>query len=267
MLFRIVILVFIANLLGACSMNMFYYFPDKNPVQASANATEHSIAFHKEKSVHGLFFPKKNPIASVFILHGNAGNLTGWQSVAEMLWEEGYQPFIIDYPGFGNSDGKPKHATVIEASQKSFEYFCQLKEVDSTKKILMGFSLGGNLALKIGTDYQDKLDALVVEGAFTNYRAIGMARVAKPIRFAPWLVLGNKFKGEELIREWKKPLLVVHSKKDEVVPYAMGKEIYENAGTPQKELWTIDGKHLQGFGLYSEEYFIHLKALLDKGDQ
>src|SRR6187549_2966805 len=96
-------------LLCGCSMSSFYYFPDKTKVTASYNATEHYIPFKGEKSVHGLFFKKENPIASVFILHGNAGNLTGWQNVAESMWDEGYQAFIIDYPGFGNSDGRTRH--------------------------------------------------------------------------------------------------------------------------------------------------------------
>ncbi|MBI3136767.1 MAG: alpha/beta fold hydrolase [Bacteroidetes bacterium] len=256
------LLVISGLLLSSCSMNMFYYFPDKTTVSVSENGTEKYIPFKKEKSVHGVLFKKKDPIASVFILHGNAGNLNGWQSVAEMLWEEGYQTFIIDYPGFGNSDGQARHNQVIESSQKAFEYFDSLPEVAGTKKILMGFSLGGNLALKIGSDYQDRLDAMVIEGAFTNYRAIGIASVPKILRFAPWLVLGSKFKGEELIQNWKKPLLVVHSTTDEIIPYEMGKEIYKNAGAERKELWTIKGTHLQGFGLYPTEYFFKIRNLL-----
>jgi uncharacterized protein len=253
---------FSALLLSSCSMNMFYYFPDKAAVSASENATEHYIPFKGEKSVHGLFFEKKDPVASVFILHGNAGSLTGWQSVAEMLWEEGYQTFIIDYPEFGNSGGQARHNPVISSSQKAFEYFNALPQVAGTKKVIMGFSLGGNLALKIGTDYQDQLDAMVIEGAFTNHRDIGIASVSRAFRFAPWLVLGSKFKGEELIRDWKKPLLVVHSATDEVIPYEMGKTIYQNAGTTRKELWTIKGTHLQGFGLYPTEYFFKIRNLL-----
>ncbi|MBL7897455.1 MAG: alpha/beta fold hydrolase [Crocinitomicaceae bacterium] len=249
-------------MVSSCSMNMFYYFPDKNPVEASPLATDHYIEYKEGKNIHGLFFQKENPVATVFILHGNAGSLTGWQSVSEMFWEEGYQSFIIDYPEFGNSDGKAKHNQVIESSQKAFDYFLSLPEVEGTKKIVLGFSLGGNLALKVATENQDKIDALVVEGAFTNYRDIGIASVPKILRFAPWMVLGNKFKGEELIRDFKKPILVVHSTEDEVIPYKMGEEIYKNAGSIRKELWTIKGLHLQGFGLHPTEYFYKIRNLL-----
>lgn len=249
-------------LLNSCSMNVFFYFPDKAEVIKSSKATEFYIPFKKEKSVHGIFFKKDKPRASIFILHGNGGNLTGWQSVAEMLWEDGYQTFIFDYPEYGNSDGQARHNQVIESSQKAFDYFKNLPEVEGTKKIVMGFSLGGNMALKIGHDNQESLDAMVLEGAFTNQREIGIYTTPKIFRFAPWLVLGSKFRGEELIRDWKKPLLVVHSTDDKVCPYEMGKEIYNNAGSDKKELWTIKGAHLQGFGLDSETYFTKIRKLI-----
>lgn len=259
-------LLFIAPavlILTGCSFNSFYYFPDTNKVVASPNAIEYYIPYDGDKKIHTLFFKQDYPIASVFILHGNGGSLGGWQSVAEMLWEEGYQAYIIDYPGFGNSDGKPKHTAVIESTQKAFDHFISLPGVDSTKKIIMGFSLGGNLALKIGPDNQEYLDAMVVEGLFNNYRDIGINHTPKILQFAPFLMLGSKFKGEETIKNWTKPLLVVHSKEDHDCPYEMGKEVYENAASEKKELWTIDGPHIAGFAKYQEQYFYKIRRLIE----
>lgn len=248
--------------LTSCSMNMFYYHPDKSDVEEHASALQFRVPYEKKKSVQALFFEKEYATASVFICHGNAGNLTGWQSVAEMFWEENFQAFIFDYPEFGESDGKAKHNQVIVASQKAFEFFDSLPQVQNTKKIIIGFSLGGNLALKIAHDNKSKIDALIVEGAFTNHRDIGIQTVPKWLRFAPYLVLGSKFRGEELIQNWDKPLLVVHSEDDEVIPFEMGKEIYENSPSTKKELWKIKGKHLQGFGLYAETYFDKINKLI-----
>jgi len=259
---KIIAFTLISFLIASCSCNPFYYFPDKNEVIASSKATEFYIPYHKEKKVHAVYFKKEKPIASIFILHGNGGSLAGWQSVAEMLWEEGYQTFMIDYPEYGNSDGHAQHNEVIESSQKSFDFFAALPEVASTKKIIMGFSLGGNLALKIGVDNQDQLDAMVVEGAFTNYRKIGIDHTPKVFRFAPFLILGNKFKGEELIKSWTKPLLVVHSTDDNACPYEMGKEIYTNASSERKEMWTIKGPHIAGFANYSSEYLYKIGNLM-----
>ena len=246
----------------SCAFNGFYYFPDKNPVTVSNRAVEYRVKYDKEKTIQAVHFKKENPKASIFILHGNGGSLAGWQSVAEMLWEEGYQTYMIDYPGYGSSDGKPKHKTAIVAAQLAFEHFNNLPEVQGTKKIIMGFSLGGNLATKIGVDNQDNLDAMVIEGAFNNYRDVGIDHTPKIFRFAPFLVLGSKFKGEEEIRKWKKPLLVVHSTDDKVCPYWMGKELYENADSDRKEMWTIKGPHIAGFANYSSQYLMKISNLV-----
>lgn len=245
-------------------MNVFYYHPDKDETVPAEKAELHQITYDKDKKINALLFKRDKPIASIFILHGNGGSLNGWQSVAEMIYEEGYQTFIIDFPGYGDSDGKAKHSQVIESSQKAFEYFNQLPEVSGTKKIMMGFSLGANLALKTSADNQDQLDGLILEGAFTNYREIGIYTTPKFLRFAPWLVLGSKFKGEELIKSWTKPLLIVHSKEDYVCPYFMGEEIYKNAASSKKELWTIPGKHLEGFRLKSGEYFAKIQKMVSE---
>lgn len=249
-------------LLQSCAFNGFYYFPDKSPVVASNQATEFHLKYDKEKTIHSVYFKKENPKASIFILHGNGGSLTGWQSVAEMLWNEGYQTYMIDYPGYGNSEGKAKHKNVISSAQLAFEHFNNLPAVQGTKKIIMGFSLGGNLALKIGADNQEQLDAMVIEGAFNNYREIGIDHTPKILRFAPYLVLGSKFKGEEEIKKWNKPLLVVHSTDDNVCPYWMGKEIYENADSDRKEMWTIKGPHIAGFANYSSQYLMKISNLV-----
>ena len=259
---KIILIAVISFFVVGCSMNVFFYFPDKNAVVASDKAEEIYIPYDKDKKIHALLFKKENPIASVFILHGNGGSLTGWQSVAEMLLDEGYQTFIFDYPEYGNSDGHARHNVVIEASQKAFEYFTAIPEVIPTKKIIMGFSLGANLALKIGPDNQDQLDAMVIEGGFTSYRKIGINNTPKLLRFAPFMLMGSKFKGEETIKSWTKPLLIVHSTEDDVIPYKMGQEIYKNAASTRKELWTIKGPHIGGFANYSSEYFFKIRNLV-----
>ncbi len=256
------LIITLAFVLNSCAFSSFFYFPDEEAVAESATGEDIYIEYDKGKKVHALFFERKDPIASVFILHGNAGNLSGWQSIAEALWEEGYQTFIYDYPGFGNSDGKTKHKEVIPSAQKSFDYFIELDQVKNTKKILLGYSLGGNLSCKIGPDNQENLDAMVIEGLFNNYRDIGISKTKGIMKMGSVLFLGAKFKGEETIKEWTKPLLIIHSTEDQTCPYWMGKEVFDNAGSTQKELWSIDGPHIRGMAKYEEQYLAKIKALV-----
>lgn len=251
--------------LGACAFNGSYYQPNTNKVHDFPDAESIYIPYGKQDSIHSFFFKQEDPVASLFLLHGNAGNLTSWGEVGDIFFQAGYQVMIIDYPGFGNSTGKASHKNVFPATQAAADYFLDHEQVKGTKKVLMGFSLGGNLAVKIGHDNPELFDAMLLEGAFESHKAIAVDRVPRPFKFAPYLVVKNAIKGRELIKTWNKPLLVIHSKDDAVCSYEMGKSLYENAiNTSQKELWTINGPHLAGLGQNFNVYLAKLKTLVDK---
>jgi uncharacterized protein len=256
-------LISILFLIGnGCSFNNLFYYPDTKEVSASTKGEDVYLEWAKGDTFHGVFYSAKNAIGSVYLLHGNAGSLKGWCHMAEIFWTAGFNAFIIDYPGFGNSDKKPRHNRVIKSGQSGFDYFVNRKEVIGTKKIIFGMSLGGNLTTKIGVDNQDQLDAMIIEGGFTNHHEVGLKRV--PILLKPIAFFGirSAIPGQRLMKKWTKPLLVVHSKEDKVVGYEMGVKLYEKSPSEKKELWTIKGKHLRGMAEYRAEYLKKIKALI-----
>ncbi|MCG8576885.1 MAG: lysophospholipase [Flavobacteriales bacterium] len=257
--YALVFLTFI--LLTSCSFNRLYYYPNTNEVPPSETAEDVYLEWSKTDTFHGLFYHAEAAETSIYFLHGNAGNLSGWRHLAEILWKDGYNVFIIDYPGFGNSDKTPRHKRVQQSAQKGLDYFIKRDEVKNTKKILFGMSLGGNLATKIGVENQGVLDAMILEGPFNSHRDVGLTRVPKALRPIAYFGVKNKIKGEKIIKEWYKPLLVVHSEEDQVCLYRMGKELYENASSIEKELWSIKGKHLRGFAEYRKEYLKKIRLL------
>tara|TARA_B110000046_G_C13014469_1_gene408034 strand:- start:2501 stop:3232 length:732 start_codon:yes stop_codon:yes gene_type:complete len=240
-----------------------FYQPNVDKVSTPPDAVSHYITYGEADSIHTLFYAKKDPIASLFILHGNAGNLTSWSEVADLYNQANYQVFIIDYPGFGNSSGKPKHKAVYESTQLAVEHFKNSPGVNDNRKLLMGFSLGGNLAVKVGYDNPNVFDAMLIEGAFESHKTIAIDRVTRPFKFAPALLVKDAVKGKKLIASWNKPLLVIHSTQDAICDYKMGKTLFNNAiGTAQKELWTIKGPHLAGLGLNFDKYLENVKKLV-----
>lgn len=250
-------------LLSSCAFNNMFYHPDPATVNTPPDAVSQYIKYGETDSIHSLFYEQKNATASIFILHGNAGSLTSWSEVADLFYQANYQVFIIDYPGFGNSTNKAKHKTVFEATQKAVEHFKNLPGVNDGKKLLMGFSLGGNLAIKVGHDNPDLFDAMLIEGAFESHKTVGVKQVTRPLKFAPYLFVKDVVKGKKLIASWNKPLLIVHSKQDAVCDYKMAQTLYESAiGTNQKELWTIKGPHLAGLGLNFDEYLEKVHDLI-----
>ena len=251
------------TLTSSCNFNRIFYYPDKDDTIVPKNVQLRTVVFDKDKTANALFYPLEEPIASVFFLHGNSGNLNLWKPLVNNLYDANFQVYIVDYPGFGDSEGKPNHKNVQETAQLAFDDFKNLSAVHGTKVILMGFSLGGNLATKIGTDNQESIDAMVLEGAFSSHKAIGADRTPRPMKFSAYLIIKNAINGKKLMREWIKPLLIVHSTEDPTCPYYMGVDLFENAASTKKELWTIKGKHLEGMNLHLETYMKKVKALIE----
>lgn len=256
---RTVLLLLIGALLTACGFNKQFYKPNPTAVETPVSATSHYIYTEKD-SVHILHYRPNAPKASMMILHGNAGNLNGWSEVADLFYLAGYEVFIMDYPGFGNSSGKARHKAVFSATDAVARYFNQ--ECQSDKRLLLGFSLGGNLALKVATDHPDYFSALCMEGAFDSQVNVARKRVPKPFRFMANLFVKNHINGAKLIQSWTKPLLIIHSKDDQVCPYEMGVRLHESAGSTQKELWTIKGPHLSGLGRNFDQYMLKVEGLM-----
>lgn len=252
------------SLLTSCSFNRAFYHPDTNRVVPFDPAESHYIPYGELDSIHAVFYPNETATTNLFILHGNAGNLTSWSTVADHFHAEGYQIFMLDYPGFGNSSGKPTHQTVIASADAAVTYFKELVKTDSKKNIALGYSLGGNLAIKVATDHPDFFDALIVEAPFDTHRAAAIYQVPRPLKFAPFLVVKNAINGHKLIEKWEKPILIIHSPEDRVCSYKMSQRLFEHAiHSAQKEFWTIKGPHLAGLRLNPDLYLAKMTKIVE----
>jgi uncharacterized protein len=250
--------------LSSCSFNRSFYYPDQAPVASFPDAEDHYIPYGENDSIHALFFKQDLPKANLFILHGNAGNLTSWGEMADLFYTSGYQVFILDYPSFGNSTGKLTHENVILSTEKAALYFNELPTAKDNKSILMGYSLGGNLAIKIGTNHPTLFDGMILEAPFDTHRAEAMHVVPALFRFAPFLLTKNTINGKKLIAKWTKPLLLIHSKDDQMCPYEMSQRLIKSAVlSEKKELWTIKGPHLAGLGQNLDLYLAKMNAMVE----
>lgn len=251
-------------ILSSCSFNRSFYHPDPSAVAPFPDSENHYIRYGESDSIHALFFPQELPKANLFILHGNAGNLSSWGEMADLFYTSGYQVFILDYPSFGNSTGKLTHENVIASTKEAALYYANLPTISAHKSIIMGYSLGGNLALKIAADHPTLFDAMILEAPFDTHKAQAMHVVPPPLRFAPFLLTKNAINGKKLIATWTKPLLLIHSRDDKVCPFEMSKRLLKSAVlTNQKELWEIKGPHLAGLGQNLDLYLAKMNAMVE----
>jgi len=184
---------------------------------------------------------------SVLFLHGNAGNIVTHFTGVLPLVKQGFEVFLFDYSGFGFSEGKATRNNVLLDANAALTYLIQQKNPNSKKLIIYGQSLGGHLATKVAAENENKIDGLVVEGAFSSHKDIA----AETAGIFGRIFVAEKYSGLKSIKEFNKPVLVIHSTEDQVIPFELGEKLFAAANEP-KEFYKIDKCHICGLSFYSE---------------
>ena len=206
-----------------------------------------------------LIQPKENYNGTtIYFLHGNAGNIVYNYGLMEPFMKNGFQVFMIDYSGFGFSQGKSKRNSVLRDGQEGLDYLLSRKDIHYHKLLIYGQSLGGHLAAVVGTKNQSVIDGLIVEGAFSSHKDIANDRVPVLSR----IFVREMYSAEKSIRNYKKDLLIIHSTEDKTIPYKHGERLYEVANEP-KSLYTIDGRHVFGPLLYGDSIMLKMKEMVE----
>ena len=180
--------------------------------------------------LNGWFF--KNPTASSTILfaHGNAGNISDRLLKIKFFYDLGLNVFIFDYRGYGKSQGRPSEAGIYQDAQSAYDYLQSRPDVNRKRLILYGASLGGAVVIDLATHASAAL--LVVESSITSAR--DMARIYYP--FVPSFFLSLKLDSISKVRDLNLPKLFIHSIDDDVVPFWIGRKLFEAAGEPKEFL-------------------------------
>jgi uncharacterized protein len=262
--------IIIALVLSSCSTSAFFYAPYKDfvrtPDTAIYNLEEINFKTENGNILNGWFLkPKTNNIkATVLQLHGNGGNISYQYQFAEPLVKSGYQVMVFDYEGYGKSTGKPSQEKVLEDGNAAVNYIRQREDVKGTKLILFGQSLGGHLSCVVAAKNPEKIDALVVEGAFSGHKR--MAVYVGGQHGAPaWvarLLVPTRYDAIDYIDKVTVPKLIIHSTEDETCPFFMSCDLYEKA-TGKKEFWEIKGGHILASRLYPKEFVEHFNKLIE----
>ncbi len=212
------------------------------------------------------FHPKEYNGITLLFLHGNAGNVTNHFQIAMPLAEQGFRVFLPDYSGFGLSEGKATRRTVLKDAESALGYMNDSLKIPSKELFIYGQSLGGNLAGHLASIYPECFSGLIIEGAFNSHKDI--AAHATGLGFIARLLTKELYSSEKSVKKVSKPVLIIHSTQDEVIPFKMGKSIYESANDP-KYFLKIDKRHIHGPIHYPEiitERIMEMKLMMRKND-
>ncbi|MGI9233457.1 MAG: alpha/beta hydrolase [Woeseiaceae bacterium] len=247
---------------SACSFDSTFFPIDDRPDDIAPMRQENIVLKSTDgKEIHHVLIkPQVDPKATIFVFHGSGSKVSNWTKLLEPLVKDRYQVFLMEYRGFGKSEGNASHKNVAADANRAFFYLIGREDVKNKPLVIMGQSYGGQLAIKVAAEYPEQVDVLVTEGAFSSFRRIAVyttPAIGKPFT---WAVFRNPYSSAELIKEASMPKLIIHSHEDTVVPFFMGEELFALAGS-KKVFWQVKGKHADALLDYPEEFASRLNQM------
>ena len=252
----IILVVFIAYTILALALyfmqSTFLYSPVR---EVPYNPGDISLPFEKVifETEDGLklsawYIPAEKAELTVLFCHGNGGNMTHRLDTINILNELGLNCFIFDYRGYGSSEGKPTEQGTYLDAEAAYRWLAENKRTAPDNIILFGRSLGGSIAAYLATKVETR--GLIVESSFTSYVDIGRKFYPyMPIRLAATY----SYKTIDYIQQVHCPVMIIHSRNDEVIPFEFGLRLYDTANEP-KEFVEIFGTHNDGFLFSGQTY-------------
>ncbi|HEY3370494.1 MAG TPA: alpha/beta fold hydrolase [Prolixibacteraceae bacterium] len=235
------------------------FFPEKLAknfqFQFSQNFQEINIQTQDQKVLNGLLFKSDSSKGLVFYLHGNAGSLSTWGGAAKTYTDLHYDVFMLDYRGFGKSEGSISSQKQIFSDVQT-AYNEMLKRYKENKIIVLGYSIGTGLAAKLASTNHPKLLILLAP----YYSLTDIMKHRYPI--LPPFILRYKFNTSQFIKNCKMPIVIFHGLQDKVIYYGSSLKLKE-LFNKQDTLITLLGKGHNGMTI-NPEYKLELSKVLSR---
>ncbi len=158
------------------------------------------------------------PAPAVLFAHGNGELIDFWPHELKKINRFGIGVFLVEYPGYGRSEGTPSQKNITEAFNRAYDVLIEREDVDPAKIILFGRSVGGGAVCALAA--QRPSAALILMSAFISVRSFAKRYLA------PAFLIRDPFDNLSVVRDYKGPILVIHGKFDEVIPYSHGMTLY-----------------------------------------
>jgi fermentation-respiration switch protein FrsA (DUF1100 family) len=251
---RIVLLACVVMLAG-CVERMFFYpdsAPYARPEQFGLRHEDVTIAAADGSRLHGWWLPARGAaLGTVLHLHGNAANIGNHLPLVAWLPAAGFNLLMLDYRGFGRSEGRPTLDGVVEDAAVALRYLRARPEVDPGRLVVLGHSLGGATALRLLARDSIGVRLAVIEAAFASYRGIARDAALRSVVLAPLVPLALPALPDAgrdplaALPALRVPLVIVHGTADEVIPFSHGEQLAA-AAPAGTEFIRVDGaRHME----------------------
>ena len=240
------------------------YFPETGreltATPRAAGLDYEDVALHTADGValHGWWVTARGARGTVLMFHGNAGNISNRIDYLTMFNRLGYAVLIIDYRGYGRSSGTPSEEGTYRDAEAAWQHLMNERKVKPQDVVILGESLGGGVATWLAVKHPPR--ALVLASTFTSVPDFG-ARVYwwLPVR----LLARIDYNSLARIKQITAPVLVAHSRDDDIIPFAHGEALFAAAREP-KQFLVMSGGHNDGFLFMRDEWVAEVGAFLER---
>jgi fermentation-respiration switch protein FrsA (DUF1100 family) len=238
--------------------NLLYHPSENNYLNDKITFNYEEIFIETDKNINlKSWFIKKdlNKFKTILIFHGNAGNLFNRVYKLNELNKLDVNILLISWRGFSGNKGKPTEKNLYHDAEEAIKWLNNRGAI-SKNIILYGESLGTGVATELGTS--NAFGGIILESPFTS-----IANAAKI--YYPYLpvniILKDRYDSIGKIKNITTPILIMHGKKDNIVPQKMGLELYEKANQPKFSYFPENDDHMME---YNDNLLNSIKLFINK---
>lgn len=244
----------VAYLTLAFLMQRSALFPMPGAAPRSPPGTAEVVALHQVAGVvEALFLAPRTgsgaPAPLLVFFHGNAELADDWVEPFAVPRSWGWAVLLVEYPGYGRSAGRPSEASVMAAAVAAHDWAVADPRIDSQRIVAYGRSLGGGAAARLA--HERSVAGVILESSFTS-----VAAMARRFLVPRWLVR-DRFDTLEALSDYVGPLLVIHGRRDTIIPVAHGRTLA--AAVPGAEFHEVACGHND-----CPRPWVEIKAFLDR---
>jgi hypothetical protein len=206
--------------------------------------------------ITGWYMKAPDASGSVLYLHGNAGNRRDWAQAAPPFIEQGYNLLILDYRGYGDSQGRPSEKGLYRDGDAAFSWLQERAGRDGLPVYILGKSLGSGVASYLAAVHSPS--GLILDSAFTSMSQL----IAHHARWLPRFLIPALYPSLARIERITCPSLVLHGDRDDLVPLSHGLSLYDKLQAP-KALGVIPGASHNDIDAY-DSYMRWIKGFLNR---
>ena len=225
------------------SQRSLMYHPSENNYldENQLNHKVEKIKIPSDDELTSWYFKKNKNFKTILFFHGNAGSLENRIYKLNDISQLDLNYLIVAYRGFSGNRGTPTEDGLYKDARAA-KYWLNLNNISDQNIIVYGESLGTAVAIDLAKDH--KFAGIILESPFTS-----MLELSR--KYYPWapskLLLKDKYETDKKIKKIFSPILILHGKKDKIVPFEMGEELFKKANNPKYNYFIENDGHMIEF--------------------